>query len=206
VARNDRIFSYVVTHDHGFAPNPYGGFLTLATCKPVVRRTAAVGDWVVGTGSVRGVGSNCLVYAAQVSEVVPIEEYGDERRFSVKTPRSSGRGWQRHGDNIYYRDEAGWHRRRNPYHMKPEQMARDLSGRNVLISQRFWYFGRRAPELPERFLALRKKGPGHKLFEEPELARAFHEFLSEFQPGVVRGARTGVEMPSRCLPGCKETD
>ena len=34
------IFSYVITHDSGFAPNPFGGFLTLATCKPKIRKSA----------------------------------------------------------------------------------------------------------------------------------------------------------------------
>jgi len=28
-----RLFSYVVDHDYGFAPNPSGGFCTLAKCK-----------------------------------------------------------------------------------------------------------------------------------------------------------------------------
>ena len=28
-----KLFSYVVDHDYGFAPNPFGGFCTLAKCK-----------------------------------------------------------------------------------------------------------------------------------------------------------------------------
>jgi Nucleotide modification associated domain 2 len=201
-----RVFSYVVTHDHGFAPNPYGGYLTLATCKPVVRRSARVGDWIVGTGSVAGVGSSRLVYAAQVSEVVPIEDYGANPRFSMKIPCASGREWQRHGDNIYYRDATGWRRRPNPYHVTAQQMARDLSGRHVLLCKGFWYFGRRAPELPQELLTIRKKGPGHKISAQPELATPLYEFLSDFSPGVARGARAGRETPRACLPGCKETD
>ena len=39
-----RVFSYIVTHDTGYAPNPFHGFLTLACCKPLIRRTAEVGD------------------------------------------------------------------------------------------------------------------------------------------------------------------
>ena len=42
------IYSYVVTHDTGFAPNPFHGYCTLACCKPRIRSRAAVGDWVVG--------------------------------------------------------------------------------------------------------------------------------------------------------------
>ena len=63
-----RIYSYVVRYDSGFAPNPFYGFCTLATCKPDIRRAANVGDWIVGSGSndrsIRRGGH--LVYAMQV--------------------------------------------------------------------------------------------------------------------------------------------
>ena len=45
-----RLFSYVVAHDTGFSPNPFFGYCTLACCKPVIRRSAQAGDWVVGLG------------------------------------------------------------------------------------------------------------------------------------------------------------
>ena len=41
------LYSYVITRDYGFAPNPFGGICTLATCKPGIRNHATVGDWVV---------------------------------------------------------------------------------------------------------------------------------------------------------------
>lgn len=51
------LFSYVVDHDHGFAPNPYGGYCTLVHCKfggergrQNIVEMAKVGDWIVGTG------------------------------------------------------------------------------------------------------------------------------------------------------------
>src|SRR5262249_55154673 len=45
------LFSYCIPYDFGSAPNPFWGLCTLAICKPDIRRTANVGDWVVGTGS-----------------------------------------------------------------------------------------------------------------------------------------------------------
>lgn len=42
------VFIYVVDRDFGFAPNPFHGYCTLATCKPGIRKSAAMGDWVVG--------------------------------------------------------------------------------------------------------------------------------------------------------------
>ena len=46
-----RLYSYVVVSDHGFAPNPFHGYCTLANCKPRIRWRAQPGDWIVGTGS-----------------------------------------------------------------------------------------------------------------------------------------------------------
>ena len=45
-----KLYSYIITRDYGFAPNPYGGMCTLATCKPVIRRKAQIGDWVAAIG------------------------------------------------------------------------------------------------------------------------------------------------------------
>ena len=41
-----RLFSYKMTSDTGFAPNPFGRRLTLATCKPMIRQSTHEGDWV----------------------------------------------------------------------------------------------------------------------------------------------------------------
>src|SRR5215471_14836859 len=115
---SSRVFSYVVTHDTGFAPNPYGGILTLATCKPRIRATAQRGDWLLGTGSVQGVGAGRVVYAACIAEVVPLEQYVIDTRFAVKYPAAGKESWQRHGDNIYTcLSDGTWHQRRNIHHV-----------------------------------------------------------------------------------------
>lgn len=47
-----RIYRYVLTSDTGMAPSIDQGVVSLATCKPVIRRCAGPGDWVVeNTGS-----------------------------------------------------------------------------------------------------------------------------------------------------------
>lgn len=43
-----RLFSYVVVHDTGFSPNSFHGACTLACCKPKIRLSAELGDWIVG--------------------------------------------------------------------------------------------------------------------------------------------------------------
>ena len=42
------VYSYILASDTGFAPNPFWGYCTLACCKPIIRRNASVGDWIVG--------------------------------------------------------------------------------------------------------------------------------------------------------------
>ena len=59
-----KLYSYIVTHDTGFSPNPFWGSCTLANCKPGIRRTAEVGDWIVGLS--RKVRGNRIVFAMNV--------------------------------------------------------------------------------------------------------------------------------------------
>lgn len=179
-----RLFSYVITHDSGFAPNPYGGVLTLATCKPRIRSVARSGDWIMGTGSARAVGTGRVVYAGVVSEVLPLEEYASDSRFGVKEPAATEEEWRRHGDNIYSRLRGRTWRQRRNFHHTLVHMPRDLGGKNVLICERFWYFGSSAPVLPAALSVLVKKGPGHRCENSPRLISAFVAWLGGFQAGV----------------------
>jgi len=86
----NRLFSYVVDHDLGIAPNPYGGICTLAKCKfshsghRNIVELAKVGDWVVGTGgkSDLSAGHGKLVYAMRVDEKVDLETFCTSARFA----------------------------------------------------------------------------------------------------------------------------
>ena len=75
-----KIYSYVLKHDSGFAPNPFWGFCTLATCKPVIRRNAKPGDWIIGTGSVYEGRPEKLIYVMHIYEAIPIEETSSSLR------------------------------------------------------------------------------------------------------------------------------
>ncbi len=157
-----------MVYDTGFAPNPFWEYCTLATCKPRIRRRAEVGDWIIGTGSVRNIGQNKLVYAMKVTETMTLEDYGSDSRFRKKIPSKGTK--QEIGDNIYYRDKDGYVRQRfpslhsYPIGENPEIKRHDLSGKNVLISRsgNFYYFGRKGPAIPEQLSCLTKKGPGCK--------------------------------------------
>jgi hypothetical protein len=99
------LHTYVITVDTGFAPNPNGGYCTLATCKPVIRKNAEPGDWVIATGSTGFGPKERLVYAMRVEEAISYDEYFAQDRFERRKPLPHD-GYDQHGDNIYYTDES----------------------------------------------------------------------------------------------------
>jgi hypothetical protein len=152
-----RLYSYVVARDFAFAPNPFHGFCTLATCKPDIRRTAQVGDWITGTGAKRKGRDGHLVYAMRVTETMSLEEYWDDPRFEVKRPNLRGSKKQAFGDNIYHRGREGDWVQENSHHSlrngspNPENVDHDTRVDRVLISDHFAYWGGEGPEIPVRF-------------------------------------------------------
>lgn len=179
------VYSHVVVHDYGFAPNPYAGFLSVATCKPQIRRSAHVGDWVVGVGSVKTVGGDRAIYALLIDEIVKIETYGQEERFKDKRPVFGAEPWKRAGDNVYYKNnEANWARR--PSLHDASHVSVDLSGKNVLLGCEFYYFGSSAPSLPTQLGTLASPGRGHRRYENPDILIELESWLrTTFTPGIL---------------------
>ncbi len=161
----------MVKFDKGFAPNPFCDFCTLACCKPGIRKIAKEGDWVIGTGSVDNVGTKKLIYAMEVKEVLSFKDYARDSRFVKKIPRPGL--IEERGDNIYFKiNDQKWRQRIPSYHSYPdrendEKKELDLGGKNVLISNNFYYFGRDAVRIKEDFIneGVLKKGPGYKYKE-----------------------------------------
>jgi Nucleotide modification associated domain 2 len=155
-----RLHSYVVARDYGFAPNPFFGVCTLATCKPRIRSVAEVGDWVVGTGSKRRNRDKNVVYAMRVTELITFNKYWGDPRFQTKKPCLRGSKKQAFGDNIYFKDAktGHWHQA-NSHHSLADgstnhtNVATDTQADRVLVSHDFVYWGGSGPELPRRFLS-----------------------------------------------------
>lgn len=149
-----RIYSYVVARDYGFAPNPFYGYCTLATCKPKIRSLAKMGDWVIGTGSAKNGRKGHLVYAMTVDEVITFDQYWHDPRFAEKKPNLHGSVKQAYGDNIYHKLRNGHWQQEDSHHSLPNGSANagnlrnDTQAPNVLISQRFAYYGGEGPEIP----------------------------------------------------------
>ena len=153
IESREMIRAYIVEHDIGFAPNPFFGVCTLATCKPEIRKHAAVGEWIVGIGSAADGIRGQMVYAMQVEEKLDFCQYWDDDRFQMKKPNFSGSLKQGQGDNVYHWTDGKWVQERSRHtHTSAVTTAkhkrRDTKSDVVLISNRFVYYGADAMEIP----------------------------------------------------------
>lgn len=111
------LYSYVLRYDSGLAPNPFFGTCTLVVCKPRIRRSAQVGDWVVGLcpaaqrraafGDAETPG---VVYAMEVTDALEMEAYDAHTRAvlpgKIPDPLSDDPA-RRAGDSLYDFGSAG---------------------------------------------------------------------------------------------------
>ncbi|MCY4281071.1 MAG: hypothetical protein OXC59_10255 [Acidimicrobiaceae bacterium] len=153
-----RLYVYIVRHDIGFAPNPFYGFCTLATCKSGIRGHASVGDWIAGIGSKMKGQQGKLVFAMRVEETLCYEQYWCDSRFQQKKPNRVGSLKQRYGDNIYHRclDGKSWIQEDSRHSLEDgspnmAHVKRDTAASRVLLSETFVYYGCRAVEIPDEF-------------------------------------------------------
>jgi len=146
------LYIYVVDRDFGFAPNPFHGYCTLATCKPRIRATAKLGDWIMGVGGGRLNATGKCIYLMKVTEISTFNDYWLDPRFQRKKSFRNGSLVMMAGDNIYHQEagNACWIQE-DSHHSMPdgtqnnENLIKDTSSTNVLISKHFYYFGKSAP-------------------------------------------------------------
>ena len=183
-----RLFCYVVARDYGFAPNPFHGYCTLATCKPKIRGSAQVGDWIIGAGSSNYRLAGHLVFAMEVSEVLSFDEYWKDPRFEVKKPQFNSSLMKAYGDNIYHfsKTKGRWiqedsHHSRGGGRPNRANISHDTQVSRVLVGQKFIYFGGGGPMIPKR---LRKAdgpslcgGRGHRNRFPPRFVAAVVRWL-----------------------------
>ena len=98
------LYSYIMTTDSGFAPNPFHGFMTLATCKAQIREKKNVGDYVAGFTSNElcsdRKGKERLIFIMKITERVTFDQYYNSKKFQCKKPKAST-AVTKAGDNIY---------------------------------------------------------------------------------------------------------
>lgn len=154
-----KVYIYVVDRDFGFAPNPFHGTLTLATCKPNIRRRAQDGDWVIGVGGARLGATGRCVFASRITSHATFDEYWRNPRYRDKRPIRNGSCRMMVGDNIYHHDAStGKWSQADSHHSYADgatnhhNLCVDTSADRVLMSSHFFYFGRAAPALPTRMM------------------------------------------------------
>jgi len=149
IENSSHLFVYVIARDFGFAPNPFHGVCTLATCKPGIRRSANIGDWVLGVAG-KDLGDNhrkCILLM-KVTEKISFQHYWEDERFSLKRPCRNGSNVMMLGDNIYHKDDEGDWIQEDSHHSNSDgspnlvNLRRDTEfSDRVLVSNMFFYFG-----------------------------------------------------------------
>jgi hypothetical protein len=191
-------YSYLVEHDFGLAPNPFGRYCTLSVCKPAIRKSSylQIGDWVIGTGSralekkFKQPLKNHLVYAMKVSEIILMENYWNDNRFKGKKPILNGSLQLMYGDNFYHKDGNGdWIQEDSAHSNKDgtthfDHLGTDTSGKNTLISEIFYYFGQASPKIPIELHSICHTCVGQKLLTKDQGEKFITWLTSSFGPGI----------------------
>lgn len=184
-------YSYKLVRDFGFAPNPFHGICTLATCKPNIRQYAQVGDWVFGCGAKSTSLKGRMIYLMRISEKLTFEEYSQDQRFQIKRPIMNAGLIRMYGDNIYAKGTNGEWKQARSQHSNPDgsenkgHSKTDLSGKYVLISDHFFYFGNKHIKVPNYFKGVCSH-VRDRVKVNDELAEEFIQYIKEkYSPGVI---------------------
>ena len=167
-----RIWRYSLVADNGMAPCAEQGILTLCLCKPMIRKSACVGEWVVGFVPRRiNDGRVHVAWAGRIAKSVSMGDY--EKGFSGRE------------DAIYKLTESGWEFLRDDYH--EGSRGRDLNGKNALIFERFWYWGGVGIAAPDDIadLAHYYVGQTAKNSSPERIARLEKWLRSGAEPGIL---------------------
>jgi hypothetical protein len=186
-----KLYSYVLRIDNGAAPNPFWNVCTLTICKPAIRRTASIDDWVIGTGSkntrlknnVVADFSDSIVYAMKVTDKKALSDYDEYcgLHLPTKIPDWRTTDWRRRmGDCIYDYSAGTEPIMRKAVHNEGNRKT-DLSGKNALLSTHFYYFGEAAIPLPTDLLPILKRNQGHRVVTQPVIISKFEQWIQKFK-------------------------
>lgn len=188
-----KLYRYVIVRDFGFAPNPYFGYCTLATCKPKIRNKGEIGDWIAAFGGSGTPVHKKLVCLMKVSEVLSFDEYWNDKRFIDKKPSFNKSMKYCYGDNIYHHDKNGEWRQENSHHsledgsMNIKNFKKDTSADKVLICNEFRYFGDNALSIPEEYSSLICSQINHLVETNEDLINSFTEWVLNSSKDKING-------------------
>jgi hypothetical protein len=131
------IYVYKIVVDSGGAPCVSNNVLSLAICKPKIRKTAGKGSVVLGFGGKEY--EERLIYVARVTRKLEGPAYYRQRKYARRP-------------DCIYRAENGRPVRKHSarYHVKSDQRKKDVGRRferaYVLLSKDFRYLGKRGTD------------------------------------------------------------
>jgi hypothetical protein len=142
----------------------------------------------------------------RVSKIMSMKEYDAYTREQLpgKIPDVHHKQkWRRLGDSIYDFSTNPPTQRKGAH--GPEVMAKDLSGRNALLSDHFYYFGSEAVPLPENLRPIVLQGQGFKSNSNAPYVDQFVAWIESlgYAPNTLVGEPPTDRFPDNgCAPTC----
>lgn len=184
------LYAYKMTHDTGFAPNPFHGILSLATCKPLIRAFKKIDDYIAGFTSKElcgdAVGAERLVYIMKITNKISFDHYYNDKKFKFKIPSNKNR-ISKVGDNIYFYSQGKYNQAFTYFHNEEDRIANDLKSDQVLLSKSFFYFGVGAVTIDKFKINIPKTQTAHgvKTVDEKEIERLWKYLEKNFRKNSV---------------------
>jgi len=141
-----------------------------------------MGDWVVGFGSTNspiGDISGKMVYAMKVTDVITMQGYDQlcRAKHPQKIPDWFSKDFRRKvGDCLYDFSQGKVPKIRLGVHDE-DNREKDLSGKNALLSDHFYYFGDKPAVLPDNLEAIIHNTQGHKSTSNNPYANSFEKWI-----------------------------
>jgi hypothetical protein len=173
-----KLYTYILACDNGGAPCVENGCLTIAICKPEIRRLAKVGDIIVGISGYKLGKKKKIIFIAKTTKMVTMEEYGDNLR----------------SDSIY---TSKLKMKPNPFH-NCSDYKRDMRGENVIMSTDFIYFGKKHIPLPENLHEIIPGRAYQSTKNEPFKQTLINLFASQKKKGIGKRGDYTEKRTSKC--------
>jgi hypothetical protein len=179
-----KVYFYKLTADSGGAPCVTSDLLTLAICKPMIRRMAEIGDLIFGFAANSLSKDNRLIYVACVTGKLCDGNYYKDSEYAKRS------------DCIYTFEAGRYFWKSGSVHHCSEDLEHDLGvypdypNANVLLSTDFRYFGKAASanyrtEFPLVYQAVKHLGRGHRVWHSP----ALHDELLRLKDWIWQNTR-----------------
>jgi Nucleotide modification associated domain 2 len=175
-ARTDlRLWTYKITYDHGSAPCAQDDILSLAVCKPMLRKNAVVGDWIFGFGAVDKYQARLLAIY-RVTKILPPHVYYTDPQYAHRRDCIYEEGPDGKPD---IKPNANYHR--EDYQNLLYDVGENWENAYVLLSTDFRYLGIKGGNnyTPKLAPYVRRLGVGAPYQHPPEIASELEDLLYE---------------------------